>query len=121
MPNEHTEPTHPPTRAEIYRQLIVTLPDEGTFADARKNLRDALRGIEHRSIDSNEQLRAELIQLAPDTDLAHISEHLRSRGVAVAAEQNRVLGASAAVVNDPLYAGQWRSEERRVGKECRSR
>ena len=107
MPNEHTEPTHPPTRAEIYRQLIVTLPDEGTFADARKNLRDALRGIEHRSIDSNEQLRAELIQLAPDTDLAHISEHLRSRGVAVAAEQNRVLGASAAVVNDPLYAGQW--------------
>src|SRR5437588_631253 len=99
MPNEHTVP---PTRAEIYRQIIVTLPEVGTFIDAREKLRHALQSsdVEYRSIATNEQLRAELIQLAPNEDLASVSEHLVNVGAAVAAEQNRVLRASAAV-DDP--------------------
>src|SRR5947207_2743631 len=114
MPNDHTQA---PTRAEIYRQIIVTCPDAGTFTDVRKDLRHALERarVEYRSIDTNEQLRAELIQLAPDEDVAGVSKHLVNVGVAVAAEQNRVLRASAAVVDDPLYPDQWAFS--RIGAE----
>jgi subtilisin family serine protease len=106
MPNDYRDP---PTRAEIYRQIIVSFPEDGPFIDASEKLRHALEdsGVEYRSIDKNVQLRAELIQLAPSEDVAKVSEDLVKAGVAEAAEQNRVLRSAAAVVDDPQYPDQW--------------
>lgn len=101
MPNGHTDP-----RAEIYRQIIVTLPEVGTLDKARQDLYDALHGVPHHRRDSIDEIRAELIQLAPDEDVDAVCAQLLVARVAVAAQRNRVLHASA-VVDDPLYAHQW--------------
>ena len=125
MPNGHTQPptpdhghsprrTHPepPTREEIYRQLIVTLPGSAPIVTARKALFDALdaAGVKFQHLDSIEPLRAELLLLAAGEDVQEVCRHAISVGVAITAEQNRVLHsaqANAAVVNDPLYPCQW--------------
>jgi subtilisin family serine protease len=105
MLNAHTQP---PTRAQIYRQIIVTFARAKSFADARKDLRSALHSarVEFRSVDTNEQLHAELIELAPDEDVARVCEDLVNAGAVEAAEPNRLL-RPAAVVNDLLYPQQW--------------
>jgi len=109
MPNGHKQP---PTREEIYRQIIVTLPDSAPIITARQALFDALHasGVEFQNIDSIELLRAELLLLAAGEDVHAVCRHVISVGVAVTAEQNGVLhsaGVVAPVVNDPLYRHQW--------------
>src|SRR5438034_1377535 len=56
-----------------------------------------------------------LSSLSQADRVAGVSKHLVNVGVAVAAEQNRVLRASAAVVDDPLYPDQWAFS--RIGAE----
>jgi subtilisin family serine protease len=124
MPNDHTQPPtpyhghasrldpKPPTREEIYRQIIVTLPDSAPIGTARKALFDALNaaGVKFQHLDSIEPLRAELLLLAPGEDVQAVGNHVISVGVAVTAEQNRVLYSAQVnppVVNDPLYGHQW--------------
>ena len=109
MPNGHKQP---PTREEIYRQIIVTLPDSAPIITARQALFDALHasGVEFQHIDSIELLHAELLLLAAGEDVHAVCRHVISVGAAVTAEQNGALhsaGVVAPVVNDPLYRHQW--------------
>jgi subtilisin family serine protease len=103
MPNGHTVS---PTRAAIYRQIIVTLPEAGTLGAARKKLYAALSDVDHTPRGAIPEIRAELIELKPHEDVAAVSAHLVHLGVAAFAEQNRVL-RGAAIVDDPLYPQQW--------------
>ena len=103
MPIDHTKP---PKRGDIYQQIIVTLPDEGSWQSRRSNLSKALGGVDHEIIGSIEEISAVLVQFGPHEDVARVSSRLVDMGVAVAAEQNRPLYPSA-VVNDPGYPQQW--------------
>jgi subtilisin family serine protease len=110
----------PPTREEVYRQIIITLPRTGTLIEARRALFKALRdaGIEFDHVDSIEQLHAELLLLGEGEDVQAVCNYSIKVGVAVTAEQNRVLHSAQVnppIVNDPLYARQWALQ--RIGAE----
>ena len=115
MSNDHIAA---PTRDEIYRQIIVTLPDSGPIEIARSGLLKVLDKlkVDFEHLLSIDRLRAEVIQLAPHEDVRTVCIDLVKAGVAVAAEQNRVLSrasvsygsaSSNPIVNDPLYRHQW--------------
>jgi len=105
MPDRHKDSI---VRGDTYQQIIVTLAGKGRFEDSVIALRKILEemNVEHAIIAVVEPLRATLVELGPGENVAEVSQALIKEGVALAAEQNRPLQASA-IVNDPGYPEQW--------------
>lgn len=109
MPNIFLEEHVPPSYAEIYQQIGITMREDGEFASLCEQLWQRLRSNEvtFEILVTEEDLRLAAIQLAPGEDVAAVLDVARSwKDLVEAAEQNRVLGPLQ-TVNDPLYRHQW--------------
>ena len=97
-----------PYRSELHAHCYRML---GSVHDAEDSLQDAMlrawRGL--KSFEGRSSLRSWLYTIATNTCLN-----------AIAKRPKRVLPVDYAPATDP-HSGPGRSEERRVGKECRSR